>query len=309
METLKRLHILDTPPEERFDRLTRMAKRLFGVSIALVTLVDANRQWFKSNTGTDVRELPRDVSFCGHTILGDDILLIPDTLKDERFFDNPVVVAPPHIRFYAGCPLKVGAAKLGTLCIIDTVPRDFTAEDRQLLKDLAEMAEQELVAVQMATTDELTSLSNRRGFEALAQHTLNVCKRMQKPATLLFFDLDDFKKINDSFGHAEGDRALKTFSAALLQVFRDSDVIGRLGGDEFVVLLSDAGDTLAAAILPRLTERIEEKHQTVQHGYAIRFSVGRAQYDPARHGNISDLLAEADAAMYSAKRQARPDMG
>ena len=98
----------------------------------------------------------------------------------------------------------------------------------------------------------------------------------------------------------------------VLQVFRDSDVsdvIRRLDEDELLVLLSDAGDALAAAILLRLTERIVEKHQAAKHGYAIRLSVGQAQYDPAGHDNISDLLAEADAAMYSAKRQARPDIG
>jgi len=107
--TLRLLNILDTEPEERFDRLTRLAKRLFSVPIATVTLVDSNRQWFKSSVGLAVCETSRDISFCGHAILGDDILLVPDARDDKRFFDNPLVLGDPNIRFYAGCPLKVGA--------------------------------------------------------------------------------------------------------------------------------------------------------------------------------------------------------
>ena len=102
------------------------------------------------------------------------------------------------------------------------------------------MAGAELAAVQLATLDDLTLLSNRRGFEALSQHALNVCKRMNKPASLLFFDLNDFKPINDIYGHAEGDRALKAFAEVLRDALRESDVIGRLGGDEFVALLTDS---------------------------------------------------------------------
>nr|MDA3786514.1 GAF domain-containing protein [Deltaproteobacteria bacterium] len=130
LETLQSLKILDTAPDERFDRLTRIAKRLFRVPIALVSLVDENRQWFKSVIGLSVSETSRDISFCGHAILGDEIFIIPNTTKDERFADNPLVLDDPHIRFYAGYPLKApNGRKLGTLCILDQQPRDFTWED------------------------------------------------------------------------------------------------------------------------------------------------------------------------------------
>jgi len=164
LETLRSLGILDTPPEERFDRLTRMAKRLLGVPIALVSLVDENRQWFKSCFGLNVSETSRDISFCGHAILGNDLFIIPDTIMDERFADNPLVLNDPYIRFYAGCPLRApNGQKLGTLCIIDRQPRNFEKEDLEALKDLASMAERELAAIQLATLDELTNISNRRG--------------------------------------------------------------------------------------------------------------------------------------------------
>ncbi|MBP5114835.1 sensor domain-containing diguanylate cyclase [Pseudomonas protegens] len=303
IQTLRELNVLDTSPEERFDRLTRLAKRLFNVPIALVSLVDADRQWFKSCVGLDVSETSRDISFCGHAILGDQILTVPDAGLDERFHDNPLVVGAPGIRFYAGCPLTVtNGSKLGTLCLIDIKPRDLDDEDRALLRDLARMAEQELAAVQMASMDELTLLSNRRGFEALARHALGVCKRLEKPATLLFFDLNDFKQINDTYGHAEGDGALKTFADVLRIAFRESDVIGRLGGDEFVALLTAADHVETSAIMARLREILDERNATLKRGYDICFSVGQIEYDAGRHPDIEALLADADKAMYLHKQ-------
>ena len=306
IQTLRELNVLDTSPEERFDRLTRLAKRLFNVPIALVSLVDADRQWFKSCVGLDVSETSRDISFCGHAILGDQILTVPDAGLDERFHDNPLVVGAPGIRFYAGCPLTVtNCSKLGTLCLIDIKPRDLDDEDRALLRDLARMAEQELAAVQMASMDELTLLSNRRGFEALARHALGVCKRLEKPATLLFFDLNDFKQINDTYGHAEGDGALKTFADVLRIAFRESDVIGRLGGDEFVALLTAADHIETSAIMARLREILDERNATLKRGYDIRFSVGQIEYDAERHPDIEALLADADKAMYLHKQASK----
>jgi len=104
LQTLKSLAVLDSPHEERFDRLTRMAKRLFDVPIALLSLIDEHRQWFKSRVGLPLSETPRDISFCGHAILGEGIFIIPDATADDRFHNNPLVIDEPNIRFYAGCP-------------------------------------------------------------------------------------------------------------------------------------------------------------------------------------------------------------
>jgi len=303
VQVLQDLKLLDSAPEERFDRLTRLAKRLFNVPIALVTLVDKDRQWFKSCVGLGVTETPRDVSFCAHAILQDELLLVPDAREDERFHDNPLVIGDPNIRFYAGYPLTVpNGNKMGTLCLIDTRPRDLDEEERALLRDLAGMAEQELMAVQMASMDELTLLSNRRGFKMLAQHALDACARLEKPATLLFFDLNDFKQINDLYGHAEGDSALKTFADVLRIAFRESDVVGRLGGDEFVALLTGSSHVETTAIMARLKEILEERNATLHRGYAIRFSVGQIEYNPQRHDSVDKLLADADEAMYAHKQ-------
>lgn len=306
MHALHALNILDTQPEERFDRLTRLARRLFDVPIALVSLVDSNRQWFKSCQGLTLTETPRDVSFCAHAILSDQILMIPDAGSDERFQDNPLVTGEPKIRFYAGCPLKVGnGSNVGTLCLLDTRPRVLDAEERGLLRDLASMAEQEIVALQLASIDDLTQLSNRRGFEALAEHALSMCKRMGTPASLLFFDLDQFKRINDTFGHAEGDRALVAFAQVLRRVLREMDVIGRLGGDEFVALLLGSNAAAGDAVIERLQQALTAVNVELQGRYEINYSVGRIEYDPARHDTIKRLLADADGAMYARKQTSR----
>ena len=303
LRTLQGLGLLDTEPEERFDRLTRLARRLFDVPIALVSIIDCDRQWFKSRQGLDATETPRDVSFCGHAILGSDVFVVPDTLIDPRFADNPLVTGEPSIRFYAGCPVSTpDGARLGTLCVIDRRPRSFGPDDIAALRDLAQVAEQELAAVQLATLDELTGLSNRRGFIALAAHTLSLCRRAGAPALLLYFDLEGFKQINDRFGHAAGDRALVDFAMLLKQSLREVDVIGRVGGDDFVVLLAQSGAGSSAGILRRLAQHVDAHDQQHQRGYALRYSVGAVSFDPARDKGIEDLLARADLQMYERKR-------
>ena len=303
VDTLYDLGILDTEPEERFDRLTRLAKRLFRVPIALVSLVDENRQWFKSAQGMNKSEISRDISFCAHTILGDDILLVPDATLDERFHDNPLVVGEPHVRFYAGCPIKApNGSKLGTLSLFDRESREFSDDDKALLHDLTQMAEQELAAVQLATMDELTMLSNRRGFEALTKHALELSRRFQKPAALLYFDLDHFKQINDRFGHAEGDHALKTFAQLLKLTFRESDVLGRVGGDEFGVFMTNVSNEEIDNALERLRDAIDKYNKDAERGYNIAFSSGKVAFDASGHADVEDLMAQADALMYLNKK-------
>ena len=303
LAALRALNILDTAPEERFDRITRLAKRLFAVPIALVSLVDADRQWFKSAAGLCAPQTGRDISFCGHTIMGDEVFLVPDTRLDERFHDNPLVTGEPGVRFYAGCPLSVpGGSRVGTLCLLDREARAFDEEDMALLRDLARMTEQELAALALATLDDLTLISNRRGFEAMARHSVSLCRRQQLPATLLFFDLDDFKSVNDRFGHAEGDRALTDFANLLRMTLRDSDVIGRLGGDEFVVLLSGSDLRQQVLTIKRMQAAVAAHNAAARRGYDLAFSVGAVEYEPDRHADIGAWLAEADALMYIEKQ-------
>ncbi|WP_373992029.1 sensor domain-containing diguanylate cyclase [Duganella sp. BuS-21] len=302
LATLRSLNVLDTPPEERFDRVTRMAKRMFRVPTVLVSIVDENRQWFKSAQGLDACETPRNISFCGHAILGDDIFLIQNALADERFADNPLVAGNPNIRFYAGCPLRAaGGVKVGTLCLIDSVPREFDHEDANALRDLAAMVEDELSAFQASTTDELTRISNRRGFLQLARYGLDFCVRHRQPAALAFIDLDRFKPINDNFGHAEGDRALAAFAEVMGASFRRTDLFARLGGDEFVVLLTGATRADALEVLEKFGGQLDAYNNQANRGYRLQFSCGVVEFDPAAPQSLGELLAAGDAHMYAIK--------
>lgn len=303
LASLRSLGVLDTVPEERFDRITRIAKRLFDVPIALVSLVDEDRQWFKSRQGLEAFETPRDISFCGHAILSAEIFVIPDALEDERFRDNPLVLGPPNIRFYAGRPLTLSnGERIGTLCIIDRVPRQLNDEDAAMLDDLAQVVERELSALRLACVDELTELCNRRGFENLASHALELCRRLDESAFLLYFDLDGFKRINDSFGHLEGDQALREFARALTETFRSSDVVGRIGGDEFAVLVSNASSEGTGPAVRRLEGALDSAASRAARAYDVRFSVGTIGFDSSRHRSIAELMKDADKLMYLQKK-------
>jgi phosphoribosyl 1,2-cyclic phosphodiesterase/DNA-binding response OmpR family regulator len=145
LASLHELSILDTEPEERFDRITRLAAAVFDVPIALVSLVDKDRQWFKSCHGISATETSREVSFCAHVVYNRETMLVSDTLQDPRFGDNPLVVNDPRIRFYAGCPLILADGScVGTLCLVDTRPRSLEGPDVGLLQDLRDLTVQEL---------------------------------------------------------------------------------------------------------------------------------------------------------------------
>lgn len=147
LAALRDLAVLDTPPEERFDRVTRLAQQLFDVQMAFVSLVDSDRLFLKSRQGTAARETPREGMFCAAAIQQPTTLVVPDAARDPRFTAAPFVTGAPHIRFYAGRPLAtVGGERVGTLCLMDRRPREFTAEDEALLSDLAAWVEKELSA-------------------------------------------------------------------------------------------------------------------------------------------------------------------
>ncbi|MEY4635795.1 MAG: hypothetical protein RJA55_1593 [Acidobacteriota bacterium] len=145
LKALRAYHILDTDPEQAFDDLTLLASQVCGTPIALISLVDENRQWFKSRTGLDVQETARSISFCSHAIEQPGLFEVPDTLGDSRFRDNPLVLSDPHIRFYAGAPLLTrDGDPLGTICVIDRLPRTLTEGQRAALNALRRQAEAQL---------------------------------------------------------------------------------------------------------------------------------------------------------------------
>ncbi len=285
-------------PEERFDRITRIARQLFSVPIALVSLVDEDRQWFKSRQGLDAKQTPRDISFCGHAIIDKQALIVQDALDDERFADNPLVCDAPNIRFYAGCPIAApNGHRIGTLCLIDQEPRSFSDEDSARLRELAMMVEDELSTLAQVTIDRVTGLSNRSGFLEIAGHLLPLCQRKGQPAALWMFQIQNLLDIESRVSKEEADATATEFADILRNGFRESDVVARLSFDVFAVLLagSSLNDTQQARKL--LDEVLGERNAQQPTERFLELASFAAAYEPSRHDNASDLLRDAETGL------------
>ena len=228
LEAVRQLHVLDTPANNAFDRLTQLARELFGVPIALVSLVDSDRQWFKSNLGLNASETPRCVSFCAHAINTDHTLVVNDTLEDSRFTGNPLVEAAPHIRFYAGCPLRpLDNLPVGTLCIIDRQPRAFSAQEQRILESLAGQAE-ELLRQHKLRAD-LARTASR--FEALFSSSAVAKVRIDRSGIIIATN----QAVLDMLGYQQGDvvgRNIAMLTPPEIAAHHDSFIHRHLSGAE-----------------------------------------------------------------------------
>lgn len=298
--------ILDTPPDEAFDRITRLASRILKTPIALVSLVDKDRQWFKSRQGLETEETPREVAFCAHAICGQEVMVVPDASRDMRFAENPLVTQHPKIRFYAGAPLQDGEGHtLGTLCVVDTTPRQIDDEQRTVLQDLASIVMDAMHLRRLASIDPLTSLPNRRHFMDLCEQEYRRAFRYGHDLAIALFDIDWFKQINDRHGHDAGDAVLKALSGLCKQALREHDIVCRYGGEEFALLMPHATLDKAKIITGRLRERVSGHEVDFKGGKIdLTISVG---VTPIRVGaeTIGDALSRADKALYDAKALGR----
>lgn len=433
LSALAEYHILDTPQTADFDRLAHLAACLFDVPIVLVSLVARDRQFFKARIGLDICETSRDVSFCAHAILEDDILLVSDALADPRFSSNPLVLGPPFIRFYAGKPLVTPKGdRLGTICLIDSEPRvGFSEEERKnlstlaelvmdrmemrrleyvkkvslarfeniastspdaiicsdadgkitfwnraaeklfgysvsevenksgailvpeswrpiydselerlrngqkmeladqtvelsglhkngrefpaefslstwgegnavsvgaIVRDISERRQNEERLFRLASLDPLTDLPNRSAWRESLTATLEA----SKPATVLLFDLDSFKEVNDTLGHSAGDAVLKDVAMRLRSVCNKAITLARLGGDEFVALMPGASVQAAKNLADRLVLAISKPYEFAGQWISIGVSIGLS-FAPVHGCRSEELLGAADLALYKAK--------
>lgn len=327
--TLKLAHppLLDlfyTPLEERFERITRLARRTLSVPVAAITLVNAEKQWFKSVAGWSVSELPRRASLCTLTLERNDLHVIADTHADPRTRHHPLVVATPKFRFYAGFPLTDPTdMTVGTFCVFDLKPRRMSDADRRCILDLAAIAQREFaddhichahaalaaklgVARREAMMDPLTRLWNRRGASVLAESALQRADRSGEPLGIVVIDLDTFKQVNDTLGHHAGDDVLRRIGERLVGCVRPDDAVCRLGGDEFLVVVANGDESTTATIAERIRCGITETPVPTRNGgVQMSASVGYTIREPRDDVSFDALVQRADRALMRSKGDGR----
>ena len=306
LAALDRYDLLDTRPEEAFDRISRLIRLTLDVDIGLVSLMDAHRQWYKSIVGLDGAEAPLDLTFCRHMLADGLPLTVRDATLDSRFMDNPFVRGDPNVRAYAGVPLRTADGfTIGSICAIGSTAKDFSPREQAILLELAGLAIDEFELRQTASQDSLTLAGTRRAFKQEAQNFVASAKRHLTALSCISFDLDHFKTINDTYGHAAGDQVLVSVAQTTAANVRQTDLFGRLGGEEFAVLLPHTDQARAMEVAEKLRLLFRGLSFPGSHPpIAIAASFGVATLDPA-HDDIDALLQKADEALYAAKRTGR----
>ena len=321
LAALQSYRVLDTGSEAAFDDLVALAARLTQSPIAMVSLVDAGRQWNKARVGADIAELPREDSFCAHTILAPgQPLVVPDATRDERFRDNPFVTGPAALRAYLGVPLvNPEGHALGSLCVFDNKSRTFETSEVGTLQTLARAVTANLElrralrhTREAALTDPLTGLPNRRATMTALAESLAAGGAV----AVIAIDLDHFKEANDSEGHAAGDALLQAAAQRLREAVRPSDMVGRIGGDEFVLLLPEPGGH--AAVCEIASRASAALHRPVPFGsrllrlgatLGVALAPEDVPADAAPEERAGIVLRIADEALIRAKQGGRGSIG
>lgn len=303
---LRRLQILDTEAEPAFDHITSLAQQLFAVPIALISLVDKDRQWFKSRIGLDATETPREISFCGHAILNEEIFVINDAIADERFHDNPFVTGEPHVRFYAGAPLHApDGERIGTLCIIDRHPRDLTRIELEPLRALARIIDDMFCrsddVLRTAYYDELTGLPNKLLLQDKLKQVLAAAEAIHRSVAVFAISIDHLRAIKQTHDQSTADEFVKGITSKLLKIAGSSALVSRISDEEFIAVPVQEQEhasiaQFAHSILAELTTPIRV------HGIEIStpVSIGAGIF-PDHGSSVSTLLAVVHTALSTAR--------
>jgi diguanylate cyclase (GGDEF)-like protein len=289
---------------DRFERLSRIARRMLAVPVFSIIDNAGEHLWDATQT------LPAGQHALGQSRLWSEIgqytevCVLTDLGQETRFANDPLVVAEAGLRFLAAMPLKaLDGVRLGTLVIADRIPRTLTDDDLITLEDLGRTVATELALERTSTTDAMTALLNRAGLLHSGHLALELCRRHEKPLSVLYFDLKGFKRINDEHGHSEGDIAICAFARLLKGAARNSDLVARPGGDEFVVLAIGHGpEHQPAPLLHRLKDAVDRHNKDAGKPYELAYSVGVLTSKVEAETRLAALIAAADDRMYVQKR-------
>lgn len=302
---LKQMDALTYSSETSFKQITGLLQLILDMEMVSINFITENKQILKARQGVDLKEMPRDVSFCNITIRTYDPLIIEDTLEDERMRDNPAVTGPPFLRSYIGAPLTTAEGfNLGAICAFDTKPRRFTMREVKMLTKCAKLTMNQLELRSQANQDSLTEVANRRSFVSGLEAEMARLRRKTGTASVAFLDIDFFKDVNDNFGHPTGDRVLHEFAKVIVGMSRQNDLVARLGGEEFAVLLPDTDLDAAQIWAERVREQVAKTRFDKDTALRLTVSIGLAAVDETQ--TTSDAILQlADSALYDAKRQGR----
>lgn len=306
LRELERYGILDADSDEHFDRILDLTAAIFQTPIVAISLVEADRQWFLAKRGLAVSETPREMAFCAHAIVHDEVMVVPDARADERFRSNPLVFADPHIRFYAGAPLQTPEGhNLGTLCVIDREPRDLSPKHRELLHRLAQLAMRELELRRLAHLCPITGLPTRHAFLSIGTREFERARHDQHPLSLLLFDVDNLRLINNRWGHLAGDQVLTDVVQLARTFLQEQDFAARLGDGEFALLLVGIEGDQAMALADGFRTAVAHMPGVHTHSdFRLHISGGLTVLAPADRG-FTDLIQRAERALELAKGNGR----
>lgn len=326
--SLDALRITDSLPEATYDAVVKLASVICGTPIALISLITRDRQWFKARLGLSLQETSREFAFCDHAIRSPDTLMeVRDASGDPRFRDNPLVTGDPNIRFYAGHPLvdSEGHA-LGTVCVLDRVSRQLDDSQRESLAALAEVVSGLLEARRSNLLAERALADREFAYRCLQRYRSHLENRLAQdnltglltraeterrsreyaesgvigPFALAVIDVDHFKRVNDSHGHAAGDIALKQIGQVINDHVSADDIAGRYGGEEFLLVLGHGSREEILAML----ERVRASVAALQLGFPLTVSIGVA-FGSRGQDTVETMFNRADAALYQAKEGGR----
>ena len=291
LAALDNFDVLDTPREDSFDRVVRLTKALVGVPIALLSFIDAHRQWFKACHGLASTEAPRKLTFCNHVIRERQPVVVPDATRDPRFSTNPFVTGEPFVRAYVGVPLRTSSGhEIGTLCAVDLRPREFGREQVALLTDLARMTVDYLELRLAATTDNLTGALSRPRVQAGGKPRRGAGATPSPRAQL---HRDGSRSPQGRQRHLRScgrrHRAVRAVQACSEQL-RRTDLMGRMGGEEFAVLLPNTGTTGALEVGEKLQARRrdpQDRDRLDDHRALRKFRGRLARFADARSRHAS----------------------